>query len=728
MTRKLIIHIGNHKTGTSSIQNTLFLNKAALLRQGFTLFNRNPDGSEKKSSETKKGNSSRWVKYHVNQDEAPQGRIKKTLPEALCTAGDNVIISAEALSWMFDVRKIDKFQKHLSKYFGDIKIVAYIRRQDIQAVSHHQQACKRSSVAARWFYGGGPMALPAYKDHFQNYLNYHHRLGLWADCFGEENLISRIFERGHLDNGDPVDDFFHVTGLENEIGPTLLNNSKGFEKAKIGHLISQQDFSQAEWTILTEYLDNSGKLLPSRDQAIAFYEHFKHSNELLNKRFSLNDKHSLFEEDFSQYPNEAGDEWSEATANRAINNLLKGARDLPSFEEQDIEVMHHCARLLKTVDAYSSSRMLSILKKYSPGRETPSGGINVDASLEQGKFLKMKTIYLHVGNFKAGTSAIQKFCSEHRGNLLDCGFDYIKSARPSSNITNHGKIPLSLLRKYGGHLPYWYDDKDMFADVSKKVRSEINNSHCSNIIISSEEFYRIAGNKKHIMESAGPDLQKLFRGHQVKIIMYVREPLEMLKSWYNQASKSNKPLPRFTDFFYRLNNSILLPQRNTKFWRSYFGKNCLIIEPYSLSGAEHIHRFLDLMRADMAPGITPQNSVINTKRSEDTLEPDRISKIMLLRDKAERDEFLDSFTFKNSTNTKQVEEKIDFINRRFQVFCQEEGLDFANASFTLFDLITHENTVNRNDIVAPSHLRRGLAQLRDSELYGFMKKIRKTFR
>ncbi len=360
MARKLIIHIGNHKTGTSSIQNTLFHNRDELSRQGFTLFNQNPNGSE-----TKKGNASGWVKYQINQKQVHRGRFKKGLPKAISTTGDNVIISAEGFSWIFDALKIEKFQKRLAKYFDDIKIIAYIRRQDIQAVSHHQQASKRSSAAGRWFYGGGSMALPCYKDYFQNYLNYHNRLGLWADCFGDSNLIIRIFEHNHLKNGDVVEDFFQVTGLKISTSSTRANQSKGFEKTKVGHLICQHNFSQSEWKILSRYLDNSGKLLPSRDEAISFYTNFRSSNELLNKRFLLSEKYSLFNEDFGQYPSEAGDQWNDVTANAAINNLLKGVRDLPLFEKHDLEVMRHCARILQKIDTDNSRKLVNIVKKYS---------------------------------------------------------------------------------------------------------------------------------------------------------------------------------------------------------------------------------------------------------------------------------------------------------------------------------------------------------------------------
>jgi len=334
----------------------------------------------------------------------------------------------------------------------------------------------------------------------------------------------------------------------------------------------------------------------------------------------------------------------------------------------------------------------------------------------------MKTIYLHVGNFKTGTSAIQKFCSDHRKELLDSGFDYLPGARPSRNTVSHGKIPVSLIMKYGGHVPSWYIDTDSFSDVCAAVVTQIDSSKCDNIILSSEEFYRIASYKNSTIKSAIADLRELFSGHQVKVIMYVREPLPFSKSWYNQANKANIPLRRFTDFFYYLNKSLLLPQNNARFWRDCFGSDCLIIEAYGLSGTNHIRRFLDLIAADPSLAIQASDSLINAKRNEKTLELDRISRIMLLKDVNEREIYLNSFVLKNAANTQKLQDKIDFINREFVNFCREEGLTFRNASFGLADLMDYEKTINRKDASSPNIFRRKLAQIRNSNLTHIVKK------
>lgn len=335
----------------------------------------------------------------------------------------------------------------------------------------------------------------------------------------------------------------------------------------------------------------------------------------------------------------------------------------------------------------------------------------------------MKTIYLHVGNFKTGTSAIQKFCSDNRSSLLESGYDYIRSARPRTTPTNHGKLPLSLASEYDIYVPAWYREKDDFKSVSKAVIEEIEGSSCNNIIISSEEFYRFAGNRDATVGLLSEELRKLFSRYNVKVIIYVREPLGMAKSWYNQANKGRAPTRRFMDFFYYMNTSLLLPQKNAALWRDCFGTDCLVLEPYRLSRTDHIHRFLALMGAQLPLSVPLSERLVNKKRKDETIELDRIARVMRIESDDERAMYLESFVLKNKKNTELLLEKINLINIEFLNFCQREGLDYCeNAEFTLNDLAEYEEKINNVKPMAFSLLRRKLGEVRYSRLARFIKR------
>ncbi len=278
------------------------------------------------------------------------------------------------------------------------------------------------------------------------------------------------------------------------------------------------------------------------------------------------------------------------------------------------------------------------------------------------------------------------------------------------------------MAKYNGYLPQWYNDKDQYSDIAESIAKEIDRSICDNIIISSEEFYRLACNKAATVQLATKDLCELFSDHQVKVVMYVREPFQFAKSWYNQANKANVPTRRFSDFFYYLNNTLLSPQANAALWRSCFGTESLILEPYELSGAAHINRFLEIIGVNNSLTMCLSNSLVNKKRNESTLELDRLSRIMLLDSENEQNRYLDSIVFKNPKNTKLLQDKVDTINSEFSRFCHVEGLNFQNSPFTLIEVKSYEKVVNGEDNLSPSLLRRKLTQLRNSRLAHIAKK------
>lgn len=311
----------------------------------------------------------------------------------------------------------------------------------------------------------------------------------------------------------------------------------------------------------------------------------------------------------------------------------------------------------------------------------------------------MKTLYLHVGNFKTGTSAIQKYCSDNRKQLMENGLNYLREGSTAKDNSNHSKLPLSLIAKYGHSLPSWYSETDSFESVASAILGEIEDSAVENILVSSEEFYRLPGYRKATIKGAIEDLRRLFAGKNVRVIMYVREPMPFVKSWYNQVNKDQLPYRRFIDFLYFLNESLIIPRKNAAFWRDCFGADCLILEPYRRQGYDHIQRFMTLVNTNIDNISFNQDMLVNPKRSELSLEQDRIDRIMTACSITERETYLRSFVFNNENNFRLLRNKILRINREFAKFCREENIPFENSRFTLRELLVHEEHVNRKDVV-----------------------------
>jgi len=356
--RKLIIHIGSHKTGSTSIQSALFMHREALVESGFSLFNHNLDGRQ-----LQKGNTNCWTRFKPGSN--VECEIRDGLAQELRALAGNVIISAEHFSWVFDETELQRFHDQLKDDFDEFTVIAYVRRQDKQAVSHYQQGMRFNAFAASRYYDGNFRALPVYREHFQLYLNYFQKLSMWGNVFGDANMIVRVFDKEFLRDGDIVADFFSAIGLDISVEAQLRNESRGFEKTKLGHLMNRMRVSRRLSELLLRYSDDSGKLLPSRQDARAFYEHFRQSNRLLNEKYAINGNTWLFNEDFDMYPVDSQDTWTEDLANRAILNLLAGVNHLPALHTQDVVLLREASRRMTFMDSEKGVALAQMTMRHS---------------------------------------------------------------------------------------------------------------------------------------------------------------------------------------------------------------------------------------------------------------------------------------------------------------------------------------------------------------------------
>jgi hypothetical protein len=340
----------------------------------------------------------------------------------------------------------------------------------------------------------------------------------------------------------------------------------------------------------------------------------------------------------------------------------------------------------------------------------------------------MKTVYLHVGNFKTGTSAIQKYCSDQRTELLAAGVNYLESARPTGGSASHGCLPLGLYLKFGEFVPDWYSATATFEQVAASVASEIADTSANVLLISSEEFYRLPSLAEDVRHQATEELRQLFGDCVVRVIMYVREPMGFLKSWYNQVNKSALPTARFTDFFCSLDKSLLLPHVNAAFWRECFGDDCLIVRPYDADEQHHVRCFLELVGLRDLEVTPSAMKRVNPGRKESTLERDRIAKIMALPAAEERQWYLVSHAFSSMESAQRLETVIQWVNKIFDTFCSREGLDGMRSEICLGALQVHEEQMNPRQVHSVSGLRSAFYAIQNRPFIIRVKNMLKKFR
>lgn len=365
--KNLFLHIGCHKTGTTSIQIACVQNKPILQQQGFDFFNIGAKGNE-----IRNGNTSSWVsRGEEYYDEIYHGRGEKIMKskelalELSKSKYDNVIMSAEHFSWMIDTNNISELKRELSEFFN-VKIICYIRRQDKLIISHFQQSSSNNDSPSYYYYQGGCLSLPYMRTNYDEYLDYNYRLSKWIDVFGADNVIVKVFEREYLKDGDAIVDFLSIFGIDTDVIKKVnTNESKGFERTKIGHLLNSSKLKNKLEKVIRDGTDNSGRMLPSRRDAYELYQKYRQSNIELNKKLNISEKfEDIFDSDFSNYPESSKDRWTEESANLAITNIFNALSTVDI--DIDVDLLRDSAVALESIDLKKSYQLMMIARNARP--------------------------------------------------------------------------------------------------------------------------------------------------------------------------------------------------------------------------------------------------------------------------------------------------------------------------------------------------------------------------
>jgi hypothetical protein len=208
-TRKtLIIHIGYHKTATTTLQRFLTDNVKVLAKHG-VLYPK----SGRADGETH-GLLANLLKPENNRESDGLECWKKLDNELAQFQGHTAILSSECF---LESRKIPPVIARLSSNYN-VKIVVYLRRQD-----HWIQSVYNEVVAdSMRRHVGSIKDLREYRD---GWLEYDKILALWQESFGPGSLVVRPFEKGQFRGNDVRLDFLHALGLDFQ--PELkLNGSR----------------------------------------------------------------------------------------------------------------------------------------------------------------------------------------------------------------------------------------------------------------------------------------------------------------------------------------------------------------------------------------------------------------------------------------------------------------------------------------------------------------------
>lgn len=235
----LYLHIGTPKTGTSMIQHLFYENRKICLKQGycypkmpFKLGGIGPHRNAYFMTYTCKNDGVR--------DLEKENLIRKRGYEkviCLLKKYPNVVMSDEHIWTGFS--DIDSFWEEIfeviTKAGHELKVIVYLRRQDQFIQSYWAQLVKESRKISFRSY--------IEKKGYDKHLHYDVELAKIASVIGEENLLVRPYERGHLYKDSLLSDFFHTIGMQEPDGFVVtqqrINESLNAEYTEIKRILNQ---------------------------------------------------------------------------------------------------------------------------------------------------------------------------------------------------------------------------------------------------------------------------------------------------------------------------------------------------------------------------------------------------------------------------------------------------------------------------------------------------------
>lgn len=213
MARSLILHIGTHKTGTSSIQRYLSAHAEALLAEGILY----PSSGRPKAA-PEGHHKLAWSMSRAKQKtRGPvDERCWAEVVEEVHRQSPNLVALSTEEFEILTAEEVGRVANHLATF--DVKVVVYLRNQLDFMVSAYKQQLK-----------GGTHGL-SFRDFLERNIgrcNYPALLQRWADCFGKGNVIVRVYDREKNDPGIKAD-FLHLLGVQPETiaqmkGPVVKN-------------------------------------------------------------------------------------------------------------------------------------------------------------------------------------------------------------------------------------------------------------------------------------------------------------------------------------------------------------------------------------------------------------------------------------------------------------------------------------------------------------------------
>jgi hypothetical protein len=312
--KKITLHIGAEKTGSTSIQAFLGLNRDLLLKQGvfipdFLTTGKDPNGQNHRKLPVIALNPDKkddlFVLMELTDPHKRKSAIQKWKEEFLAAAMESThphwIVSSEHMqSRLTTIEEVRRLKSLLSGSFSEVEVLLYIRKPINAAASLWSTLIK----------GGNAISEFPLPDNWrvENNCNYKEIIERWQVVFNDAVKV-RLFQKSSYHDGDLIKDFCHATGIQaNESFdfPPTKNETLSGEAIRILSKLNKEIPMQKKKKLnpvrgnlnrfIIKHFSNFPKFLPAKEMTEAYASYYKDSDEWVRSKF-FPDRKSLFEDD-----------------------------------------------------------------------------------------------------------------------------------------------------------------------------------------------------------------------------------------------------------------------------------------------------------------------------------------------------------------------------------------------------------------------------------------------
>ncbi|QOP42672.1 hypothetical protein FJR45_01385 [Sulfurimonas sediminis] len=300
--KKLFIHIGTGKTGTTALQNFLNNNNKLLQKKyGITYAQTCIQDNAHHQLCTN------FNKKEIDITKIVPKRLEKLIQEAKDSESDIFIISSEYFPGVTEEEIKNIYIKTLNKYF-EIHIIVYLRRQDEYLESWFAQLIKTERYSANIY---NTMSSLEHAGLF----DYYNMIKKWNNYIDKKNIHVKIYEKNQFYKGNIFNDFMSIFNaedisefsiLKSDPNPSLTRDQalliKAFYNAGLEHLMD--DVIKKPFSFK---LSHSNKFL-SPEERTKLVLKFNKSNEKVAKEYLDRQNGQLF---INELPINSNENWEE---------------------------------------------------------------------------------------------------------------------------------------------------------------------------------------------------------------------------------------------------------------------------------------------------------------------------------------------------------------------------------------------------------------------------------